>query len=125
MDKKVVIVEDEDNVRETIELLLTNAGFTVKSFATGNEILRTIQEFNPDVILLDVILGDIDGRDICREIKANSITSHIPVIMLSGVPDVYNAILDVGANDVISKPFDETTLLNRIDRQLSNSNVQL
>ena len=125
MDKKVVIVEDEDNVRETIELLLTNAGFTVKSFATGNEILRTIQEFNPDVILLDVILGDIDGRDICREIKTNSITSHIPVIMLSGVPDVYNAILDVGANDVISKPFDETTLLNRIDRQLSNSNVQL
>ena len=125
MDKKVVIVEDEDNVRETIELLLTNAGFTVKSFATGNEILRTIQEFNPDVILLDVMLGDIDGRDICREIKTNSITSHIPVIMLSGVPDVYNAILDVGANDVISKPFDETTLLNRIDRQLSNSNVQL
>ena len=125
MDKKVVILEDEDNVRETIELLLTNAGFTVKSFATGNEILKTIQEFNPDVILLDVILGDIDGRNICREIKANSITSHIPVIMFSGVPDVYNAILDVGANDVISKPFDETTLLNRIDRQLSNSNVQL
>lgn len=125
MDKKVVIVEDEDNVRETIELLLTNAGFTVKSFATGNEIFKIIHEFNPDVILLDVLLHDLDGREICREIKQNSITSHIPVIMLSGVPDVYNAILDVGANDVISKPFDEITLLNRIERQLSNSNVQL
>jgi DNA-binding response OmpR family regulator len=45
--------------------------------------------------------------------------------MLSGVPDVYNAIADVGANDVISKPFDEKTLINRIERQLSNSNMQL
>lgn len=125
MDKRVIVVEDEDNVRETIELLLTNVGFIVKSSATGNNILEIVHEFNPDIILLDVMLDGLDGRDICRSIKENSVTSHIPVIMLSGVPDIYNAILDVGANDVISKPFDETTLLNRIDRQLSNSNIQL
>lgn len=124
MDKKVIVIEDEDNVRETLDLLLTNAGFTVRSSATGTEIFNTITEFNPDVILLDVMLEDLDGRDICRAIKENPNSSHIPVIMLSGVPDVYNAIADVGANDVVSKPFDETTLINRIERQLSNSNVQ-
>ncbi|MBC8053576.1 MAG: response regulator [Sphingobacteriaceae bacterium] len=125
MDKRVIIVEDEDNVRETLELLLSNAGYTVKSSATGTDIFNKITEFNPDIILLDVLLGDLDGRDICREIKANPHTQNTPVIMLSGVPDVYNAISDVGANDVVSKPFDEITLLNRIERQLSNSKIQL
>lgn len=125
MDKRVIVIEDEENVRETLEILLNNAGFTVKSSATGWGIFDTINEFNPDVILLDVMLDDLDGRDICKAIKQDSITSHIPVIMLSGVPDVYNAINDVGANDVVSKPFDEKTLINRIERQLNNSNLQL
>jgi DNA-binding response OmpR family regulator len=125
MDRRVIIVEDEDNVRETLELLLTNAGFKVQSSATGANIFNTIHDFNPDIILLDVILDNLDGRDICRSIKDDPTTRHIPVIMLSGVPDVYNAILDVGANDVVAKPFDEMTLLSRIERQLSNSNVQL
>jgi DNA-binding response OmpR family regulator len=125
MEKKILVIEDEENVRETLDILLTNAGFTVRSFATGVHVFDTINDFNPDVILLDVMLDDLDGRDICRSIKENQITNHIPVIMLSGVPDVYNAISDVGANDVVSKPFDESTLLNRIERQLSNSNLQL
>ncbi len=122
---KLRLVKDEENVRETLDILLTNARFTVQSFATGHHIFDTINEFNPDIILLDVMLDDLDGRDICKSIKENPITSHIPVIMLSGVEDVYNAINDVGANDVVSKPFDETTLINRIERQLSNSNLAL
>jgi DNA-binding response OmpR family regulator len=124
MDKRVIVVEDEDNVRETLDILLSNAGFDVRSSATGTDIFTTIQEFNPDIILLDVMLDDLDGRDICKAIKENEVTSHIPVIMLSGVSDVYNAIADVGANDVVSKPFDEQTLLKRIERQLSNTNLQ-
>ncbi|MBC7913642.1 MAG: response regulator [Pyrinomonadaceae bacterium] len=106
MTKKIVVIEDEINVRETLDLLLTNAGFTVKSSETGKEIFTIIDEFNPDVILLDVMLADEDGREICRSIKANPHTSNIPVLMLSAVPEVYNAIAEVGANDVISKPFD-------------------
>jgi DNA-binding response OmpR family regulator len=125
MEKRIIVVEDEENVRETLDILLTNAGFSVRSLATGGQIFDTIDEFHPDVILLDVMLDDLDGRDICKSIKENPPTTHIPVIMLSGVPDVYNAINDVGANDVVSKPFDETTLLNRIERQLSNSGLQL
>ncbi|MBC7915497.1 MAG: response regulator [Pyrinomonadaceae bacterium] len=125
MDKRIVVIEDEDNVRETLELLLSNAGFTVRSSSTGKDVFNIIDEFNPDVILLDVMLEDMDGRDICRSIKTNPHTSHIPVLMLSAVPEVYNAIAEVGANDVISKPFDEYTLINRIERQLSNSKVQL
>jgi DNA-binding response OmpR family regulator len=125
MNKKIIIVEDEDNVRETLDLLLTNAGFTVKSSATGKDVFNLIDEFNPDVILLDVMLDDIDGREICRTIKADPQTHHIPVLMLSAVPDVYNAIAEVGANDVVSKPFDEQTLINRIERQLSNANLHI
>jgi len=121
MDKRILVIDDEDDVRETVDLLLSRAGFDVESFSTAKDIFKTIEEFNPDVILLDVVLGELDGRDICKAIKSDSSTNHIPVLMLSGIPDVYNAITDVGANDVISKPFDEATLLNRINRQLLNS----
>lgn len=125
MDKRILVIEDEDNVRETLDLILTNAGFSVQTSATGINIFNIIEEFKADVILLDVMLEELDGRDICKAIKQNPATAHIPVIMLSAVPDVYNAISDVGANDVISKPFDEKILLSRIERQLMNSNIHL
>lgn len=125
MDKRILVIEDEDNVRETLDLILANAGFSVRTSATGIDIFNIIEQFHPDVILLDVMLDEIDGRDICKAIKQNPATNQIPVVMLSAVPDIYNAISDVGANDVISKPFDENILLSRIERQLTNFNIHL
>ncbi len=121
MGKKVLFVEDEDNVRETISLLMQGAGYEVRASATGKDIFTSIAEFNPDLILLDILLDELDGREICREVKENPDTSHIPVIILSAVPEIYNTITDVGANDIVSKPFQENVLLNRIARQLANS----
>lgn len=119
--ERILIVDDDDMVRETIALLLSTEGYRVFSYATVASIVDCIKKVDPDVILLDILLGDSDGRDLCRQIKSHPEVSHIPVIMLSGLPEVYNAIMEVGANDIISKPFDGRILLNRIARQLSNS----
>jgi len=117
------VIEDEEHVRETLQLLLTNAGYQVTASANGKNIFELIEEFNPSLILLDILLDEMDGRDICKAVKSTPLTASIPIIILSAVQDIYNSIIEFGANDVVSKPFDERTLLNRIERQLSNSNA--
>lgn len=119
MDTRILVVEDDENVRETIELLLNQAGYHVSTCSTGKDIFNTIEEYQPHLILLDILLGELNGRDICKAIKDNQTTSHIPVIIVSSMHNIYNAIADEGANDIISKPFTEDILLTRINRQLS------
>ncbi|WP_207531701.1 response regulator [Desertivirga arenae] len=121
MNPGILIIEDEEHVRETIALLLQNADYRVKALSGGEGLYEAIDTFQPDVILLDIILKNEDGRTLCKELKSNPETSVIPIVILSAVPEIYNTISEVGANDVISKPFDERTLLSRIQRQLSNS----
>ena len=123
--KKILIIEDEADVRESIKLLLIDAGYIVRESADGLDISDIITEFNPDVVLLDLLLDDVDGREICKSIKQNPLTTNIPVIVISGLPDVYNAISESGANDIVAKPFLPSTLLNRIERQLQNSDISL
>ena len=123
MCRRVLLIEDEEHIRETLQVLLTNAGYLVTATANGKNIFDLIEEFNPSLILLDILLDEMDGREICRAVKSTPSTASIPIIILSAVQDLYNTIIDFGANDVVAKPFDERTLLNRIERQLSNSNA--
>ncbi len=119
MKKRILLFEDEDDLRASLEMILENSGYTVKGSAQGNNHISLISDFKPDLILLDIKLGEEDGRDICRSIRQNEKTANLPVIMVSGVPELYNAIADVGANDIVLKPFDEATLIKRIERQLN------
>ena len=117
---RILLVEDDEMTRETIELLLNHRGYIVRACPTGKEIFKTINDFKPHLILLDILLGELDGRDICRQIKKDSNYSDIPVIVISGAPDLYNSICAEGANDIVLKPFEERTLVSRIERQLSS-----
>lgn len=122
LQKKIVLIEDEDDVRESIKSLLEDAGYEVKDSADAIDIFRILNEFEPDVVLLDLLLEGADGKEICKSLKQNAETSHIPIIVISGSLDIYNTIAECGANDVVSKPFLPVTLLNRIERQLLNAN---
>jgi DNA-binding response OmpR family regulator len=102
-----------------MEMILEKSGYIVKGCAEGGDVFSLISDFKPDLILLDIKLEKEDGRDICRSIRQNDETAALPVIMVSGVPELYNAISDVGANDIVLKPFDEATLIQRIERQLN------
>jgi DNA-binding response OmpR family regulator len=121
MSSGILIIEDEEHVRETLALLLENADYRVETLEGSEDLYETINEFKPNLILLDIILKNEDGRTICLNLKSNPETQHIPIIFLSAVPEIYNTIIELGANDVISKPFEERILLCRIERQLSNA----
>ena len=118
--RRIFVIEDDDIVRDTVELLLRYKGYQVITSATGRDVLERIEEFKPDLILTDIFLGELDGREICQCVKNNPKTNHIPIIIMSGAAsEIYNTIAGVGANDVVLKPFDEQTLMSRVQRQLT------
>ena len=111
---KILTVEDDPHLLETLVDQLTAEGFTVKGFETLALAKKTFTDFDPDIVLLDVVLSDGDGRDMCRWIRSEGHT--IPVLMLTGQDSEVDTIdgLEAGANDYISKPLRMGELLARI-----------
>ncbi|MBC7915373.1 MAG: response regulator, partial [Pyrinomonadaceae bacterium] len=116
--ENILIVEDDPLVREVLQLLLTEAHYNVTSCSTGKNIFETVSKSRPDLILLDVCLGEVDGRDLCKILKSHQDTKKIPIIIVSGNYNAHNIVLDQGANDALLKPFTEPELLSRIQLQL-------
>lgn len=120
-EKRVLIIDDDTDLLNALALLLPDSGFYVRTCHTAEDIFSQIEEFKPDVVLLDIHIGPMDGRQICRAIKSAEETCALPIIMLSADESIYNTILSFGANDVISKPFSFNNLTDRIDRQIHQS----
>jgi GAF domain-containing protein/DNA-binding response OmpR family regulator len=109
----ILVVDDSDKVRGVLSHILRAVGFVVKEAASGSEALRAVAE-RPDLVVLDVRLPDIDGREVCRRIKSNRITASIPVVQLSGmyrrVEDRVRA-LEIGADCYLVKPIESSELV--------------
>lgn len=120
MKKKILVVDDDPGVLEALSEMLAFGNYEVKAITRGETVFQEIDDFHPDLILLDVMLSGMDGRTICRSIKAGSDTGNIPVILISANLGAYAALFDKGApNDFIPKPFDMGYLLGKIKRQLA------
>ncbi len=121
---KILIVEDERHINRLIELILIQAGFhNIKKAYDGFEALNVIKNDKPDLVLLDVMLPNIDGFSICKQIKNNPALNSIQVIMLTArkmEEDILQGF-ENGAIDYISKPFSNKILLARINAHLKNS----
>lgn len=112
-DKKILIIEDEENISDILSHYLNNEGFKTKVANCGNQGLQFVQDFLPDLILLDLMLPDIDGFEICKRISADYI---IPIIMITAKSDDVDKILgmELGADDYITKPFNIREVIARI-----------
>lgn len=116
MMKKILVVDDDDDVLETIQLVLEIGGYDVEPLNNAEIVFECIDEFKPDLILLDVVLGKIDGRIICSQIKCNAGTSNIPILMMSGLYDLKEIkAMECAPDDFLSKPFKMDVLLEKID----------
>lgn len=114
MDKqKILIVDDDENIAELISLYLIKECFSTEIALNGAEALKLFKTFQPDLILLDIMLPDIDGYEICTEIRK---THNTPIIMLSAKGEVFDKVLGLklGADDYIIKPFDSNELVARV-----------
>lgn len=119
-EKKILIIEDETSISNILEYKLKKAGYIVKTANTGKDGLVQLNNFNPDLTLLDLQLPDMTGFDICRHIKNNY---QKPVIILTArnTHEAKNHGKEVGADDFITKPFDFNNLLVRIASILNTS----
>jgi len=116
--KTVMIADDDPGIVDAIEMLLEFEGYNVRSTFTGSDVLA-MEDNLPDVLLLDIWMSGEDGRDICKQLKENERTSHLPVIMISASRDIRQSAIDAGANDFLAKPFEMNELLDKI-----KSNIQ-
>lgn len=124
---KILVVEDEPQINRLIELTLLSDGFfNIRKAFDGAEALQMIKEDKPDLVLLDVMLPEIDGYTLCKQIKKDTNLKTINVIMITAKrmeEDVLEGFVS-GAIDYISKPFSNKILLARIKAHLNNSNLQ-
>ncbi len=113
MKEKIMVIEDEQKIADAIAYALKREGYTVEVVYRGDEAVNKMQEFNPDAIILDVMLPGMDGYEILKKLKD---TDHIGVIMLTAKEDIVNKILglELGADDYMTKPFDMRELLARL-----------
>ncbi len=116
---KILVVDDDTDILSVMEILLTMKGFEVEVTAKGENTFPKINTFKPDLILLDVLISGHDGRTICKQLKSNEETRHIPVIMFSAHPGAAATITDYGADDFIAKPFDVNNLIQKVNTQLT------
>ncbi|WP_179415417.1 response regulator transcription factor [Mucilaginibacter sp. E4BP6] len=115
--KKILVVDDDQDIREIIMYILESEGYQVSGLDNGSGVLQTVAQIRPDILLLDVQLGDRDGRDICRELKEQSTTQDLPIIMISANSG-WEAIREkqCKADDFLAKPFDISDLVNHVRR---------
>lgn len=119
--KKILIVEDEESLLKLESILLTSKGYEVKGVPNGLAALQSLSELKPDLILLDVMLPEIDGFEVCRRIKENPDTTHIPIIMLTAKKSREDMARgeQVGADWYITKPFKSAMVIETIQRFLA------
>lgn len=111
--QKILIVDDDNNIAELISLYLTKECYDTRIVNDGEQALTAFSQYNPNLILLDLMLPGIDGYQVCREIRAKN---NVPIIMLSAKGEIFDKVLglELGADDYIMKPFDAKELVARV-----------
>lgn len=114
--EKILVVEDEADLREVLQYNLTREGYRVLLAENGADGLRKARKEVPDLLLLDLMLPDLDGLEICRRLKKDPVTASLPIIIVTAKGEESDVVLGlgVGADDYVSKPFSPRELLARV-----------
>lgn len=114
--KRILIVEDEKDILDLVKLYLDKEGFRTSCATTGTDALRSIKTERPDLIILDLMLPELDGLDVCKRVRADPQTAMTPIIMLTAKAEESDTIigLELGADDYVTKPFSPRALVARV-----------
>ncbi|MBO6782577.1 MAG: response regulator [Alphaproteobacteria bacterium] len=116
MNKRVLLVEDEPNIVESLRFLLERAGFDISVETEGPAALESVLQSPPDVLVLDVMLPELDGFEVLRQLRANPNTRALPVLMLTakGQKENRETAFEAGADAFITKPFSNTDIVDAV-----------
>ena len=114
--ERIVVIEDEADILEVLQYNLTREGYRVDTSQSGEEGLERVRDQDPDLVLLDLMLPELDGIEVCRRLKADPVTSSIPVIMVTAKGEESDVVLglQMGADDYVTKPFNPRELTARV-----------
>ncbi|UKT62978.1 response regulator [Pedobacter mucosus] len=120
--KRILVVDDDHDILDLMTIILTQEGFEVEVLDNGYTIIDYVIGNVPDLIILDLNLGNLDGRDICDDLKSNVDTQHIPIVIFSATYDrLYPNTKKCDADAFLSKPFELQQLKDEINGQLTKS----
>ena len=120
----ILIVDDSKNLLQMIKTIFQMHNYEVRTAPTKSSLMAHMEIFKPDVILMDIMLSDSDGREICKELKTNDETKRIPVILLSGNHELLRSYQEYNADDIIEKPFRIDDVLTKINKIFHNQFIQ-
>ena len=118
MKKQILVADDNPAILDALKIMLEEEGYKVETTVDGATV-KGLKEPLPDLLLLDIWMSGIDGRDICKLLKSSAATKHIPVIMVSATKDIEQIAKDSGADDFISKPFQMEQLLAMVAKYVN------
>ena len=118
---KILLVDDDTELLFALSRLLKKSNYDVRSLSQAEDIHHTIESFRPSLIILDILLDNHDGRDICMQLKQNAKLSDVKIILYSAFQDMEDEYKAYGADDFIAKPFHGKDLLDRIQSHLQAS----
>ncbi|WP_051943671.1 response regulator transcription factor [Streptacidiphilus rugosus] len=123
LPRRILVVDDDPTVAEVVAGYLMRAGYTVDRAGDGRTALAEAAVFRPDLVVLDLMLPELDGLEVCRRLRAEPSTRHVPVVMLTAKGDEHDRILglELGADDYVTKPFSPRELVLRIQSVLRRS----
>jgi DNA-binding response OmpR family regulator len=119
--KKILVADDHSEILEAVTEVLSYEAFEVQGISQGTEVIPTVREFKPDLVLLDLKLGQDDGSELCREIKALSGFENTPVIIYSAYVPGCPKPAEYGCDEMITKPFDIEELVCKINHLVYQS----
>lgn len=123
MKKKILVADDDPGLRDIFKIIFEKAGYDVQLLEDASQLFK--KNFRlPDIFLIDKLLSGIDGVDVCRFLKNDPLTEHIPAVMVSASPDIAAVAVKAGADDFVEKPFDMKYLLQVIDRNISRTKTR-
>ncbi len=114
MENRILVLDDDPGILEAIDLSLTYCGFQVRPMLSGDNVFRMIDDFEPNLIILDYLLSGKNGGEICQDLKSDPLKKDIPVIMLSAHPEAAIKNSEFGCDSFLTKPFDLNILINEI-----------
>lgn len=117
MRKSIVIAEDDPGITDVLQMILEDAGYAVQIMLSGTEVYQICPPL-PGLLLLDIRLGDTDGREICRFFKSQATTYHMPVILLSAQRGIQAIAKEAGADNFLAKPFEMNELLALVEQYM-------
>lgn len=116
--KKILVVDDDPDILDAIHMILDTGGYESTSITQGEQTFKLVNDYKPDLIILDILLSGSDGRKICLALKTDARTKDIPIIMISAHPGARASTQESGAESFIAKPFSVTQLLEEVEKYL-------